>query len=381
MYSFILCAQDTTQRSFQDKMNSSFSSFKSSQQKSFNNFKEKQQQAFDRFKKEIQKKWGEQNFMYSDSVTWVEYHDDHESRSSVNFKEGVATVDIILDPEQANDKEAVREKMQEAIEKLAVSKGKVDDLETNETENNELSEESILKDQLVDEEGNKIDTNNVEDFAENIVEKEDVDRQEIIGSDGEKRVMISVSIPLAPDYLQVRARDVLPIITKYANQYNIEPELILGVIHIESYFNPKAISHANAIGLMQLVPSSGGLDSYEYVYGESKVPSHDYLYNPENNIHLGTAYMQKLMEVYFKNIDGQENKRYCSIAAYNTGVGNVCSAVSHTTKITPTVQQINKMSSTDTYDYLLQNLKYKEARNYLKKVNEKYLMYQSWMNE
>ena len=118
-------------------------------------------------------------------------------------------------------------------------------MESDETENNELSEESILKDQLVDEEGNKIDESNVEDFAENIVEQEDIDRQDIVGADGEKRVMISVSIPLAPDYLQVRARDVLPIITKYANQYNIEPELILGVIHIESYLMPMPLVLCN----------------------------------------------------------------------------------------------------------------------------------------
>ncbi len=380
MYCFAIMAQDTTKASFQDRMNSSFSSFKNTQQESFNSFKDKQQKAFEEFKKEIEKKWGAQNFLSSDSVTWVEYQDNNESRSSVNFKEGMATVEVILDADESEDREAIQKKMQKAIETLAVSKGKVEDAEAEDLPENQLSEEAILKNQLADEDGNKIDESNIDEFAKKIVEQKEIATQEIKGTDGEARVMLSITIPLAPDYLKVRAEKLLPLVTKYAYQYRIEPELILGIIHIESYFNPKAISHANAVGLMQLVPSSGGLDSYEYVYGESKVPSLEFLYKPENNIHLGTAYLQKLMEVYFKNITDQKNKLYCSIASYNTGVGNLCYAVTKTTKITPSVKEINKMKPQDTYDYLVLNLKYEEARNYLKKVNEKYLMYQDWVD-
>lgn len=380
MHSFTIRAQDTTETSYQDRMNSSFSIFQKSQQESFQSFKDKQQKAFDEFKEEVEKKWGDQNFLCSDSVSWVEYNDDNESRSLVNFKEGTATVNVIVNADEAENQEAINNKFVSAIETLNSSKGKLEDAETKGAPENQLSEEAILKGQLVDENGNKVDNSNIGEFAQSIVEQNEIATQEIKGADGEARVMLSITIPLAPDYLKVRAEKLLPLITKYAYQYGIEPELILGIIHIESYFNPKAISHANAIGLMQLVPSSGGLDSYEYVYGKNVQPSLDFLYNPENNIHLGAAYLQKIMNVYFKNISDPKNKLYCSIASYNTGVGNLCYAVTKTTKITPSVNEINKMDPQTTYDYLVVNLKYEEARNYLMKVNEKYLMYQGWVD-
>ncbi|OYT14514.1 MAG: hypothetical protein B7C24_17945 [Bacteroidetes bacterium 4572_77] len=272
IYSFAIMAQDTTKPNFQDRMNSSFSAFQNSQQDSFESFQDKQQKAFEKFKKEVDKKWGAQNFLSSDSVSWVEYQNNNESRSAVNFKEGTATVEVILEADEIEDQEAVKEKLINAILILNESKGKLEDAETNDSPENQLSEEAILTDQLANEEGDKIDDSNIKEFAENIVEQKEITAEVIEGADGEARVMLSVTIPLAPDYLKVRAEKLLPLVSKYAYQYGIEPELILGIIHIESYFNPKAISHANAVGLMQLVPSSGGLDSYEYVYGKSVKP-------------------------------------------------------------------------------------------------------------
>ena len=89
---------------------------------------------------------------------------------------------------------------------------------------------------------------------------------------------------------------------------------------------------------------------------------------------------KKIMKVYFKGIDKYENNLYCSIASYNTGVGNLCFAVTNTTKISPSIAKINQMTPENTYNFLVENLKYEEARNYLRKVNEKYLMYKDWIN-
>ncbi len=373
-------SQDTSQLKLQEKVNNSFSSFKNSQQQNFKDFKINQQKAFDDFKKEIQRKWGEQNFLSSDSVTWVEYQEGNETRSSVNFKEGTATVEVILDARDAQNKEVIDDKLMAAIEILATSKGKVDDFNFETDDGNELFNEPILENQLIDENGNKIDESNIEEFAKEVVHENRIKTWEADGTDGEKRVILSLSIPLAPDYLKVRAEKLLPIVTKYANIYGIEPELILGIIHVESYFNPKAISHANAVGLMQLVPSSGGLDAYEYIFGECAEPSQEYLFNPENNIQLGTAYLQKMKDVYFKDLVDSENKLYCIIASYNTGVGNLCYAVTNTTFINPAVEELNKMEPEYTFDFLSQNLQYQEARAYLINVHEKYLMYQYWID-
>jgi len=371
--------KETDHAKFGNKMNTGFSKFQNSQQQGFDNFKKQQQKAFEQFKTSISTKWGEQNFLSSTKTTWVAYNDDEESRSLVNFKEGTATIEVIVDKADAENTEVINHKMTQAVEELTKNKGKIADLIGEDDSQNQLSEEAILKDQFTDENGNKIDDSNSKEFAVKIVNEKEIEKIAIIGDDGKDRVLLSITIPLAPDYLQKRAESILPLVTKYAEKYKIEPALILAVIHIESYFNPKAISHANAIGLMQLVPSSGGLDAYRYVFGEDIVPSHIYLFNPENNIQLGTAYLQKLMTVYFKGLSNYENKLYCSIASYNTGVGNVCYAVTNTTKISPLITQLNTKKPQYTYDYLYQNLKYEEARNYLQKVNEKYLMYQEWV--
>ncbi len=142
----------------------------------------------------------------------------------------------------------------------------------------------------------------------------------VYGKDDNNKVNLHFTV--SPEH-QTKFEEVINEITpKYANQYNIEPELILSIIHVESYFNPKAISHANAIGLMQLVPTSGGQDSYKYVYGKREQPSRKFLFNSDNNINLGTAYLKILMTEYFANIVNKENKRHCVVSSYNTGIGN-----------------------------------------------------------
>ena len=67
-------------------------------------------------------------------------------------------------------------------------------------------------------------------------------------------------------------------------------------------FYPKATSHIPAYGLMQLVPSSGARDAYNYVYKEDIVLKKRYLYKPKNNIELGCAYLGKIRNNWFNGI-------------------------------------------------------------------------------
>ena len=62
-----------------------------------------------------------------------------------------------------------------------------------------------------------------------------------------------------------------------------------------------------------------------------------YLYDPQNNIELGCAYLGKLKNVYFKGINDEESTYHCVISAYNTGPGNVAKAFTGTTKLKPTI--------------------------------------------
>jgi soluble lytic murein transglycosylase-like protein len=93
-------------------------------------------------------------------------------------------------------------------------------------------------------------------------------------------------------------------IQKYARQYRVDHNLIKSVITAESCFKTKALSHANARGLMQLIPDTaerfGVKDSYD----------------PEQNIHGGVKYLRFLLDRF----KGDLKK---VIAAYNAGEGKV----------------------------------------------------------
>ena len=171
--------------------------------------------------------------------------------------------------------------------------------------------------------------------------------------------------------MQKRSKVYLPDVKKNAERWDLPMALIFAIMHTESNFNPMAKSHVPAYGLMQLVPWSGAQDSYNFVYKVKKKPSATYLYNAQNNIELGSAYLHLQYYKYMKNIKNPTSRLYCTIAAYNTGAGNVAYAWSGNNNIYKAAAKINKMSSDEVYNHLIANLKYDEARNYLKKVNKK----------
>jgi soluble lytic murein transglycosylase len=93
----------------------------------------------------------------------------------------------------------------------------------------------------------------------------------------------------------------------------LDPHLVASLIRQESEFNPSAISRANAMGLMQLLPSVGkGLAK------EMKIKhfSPDELLVANTNLQLGTRYFRHMVDHY----DGQVEY---ALAAYNAGEDRV----------------------------------------------------------
>jgi len=94
------------------------------------------------------------------------------------------------------------------------------------------------------------------------------------------------------------------IIYNEARKNNLNPALVAAVVNTESKFKPTARSAAGAIGLMQLVPSTG-----RWMGAQD-------LTNPAQNISAGAKYLKYLSDRF----GGDEQKM---IAAYNAGEGNV----------------------------------------------------------
>ncbi len=100
---------------------------------------------------------------------------------------------------------------------------------------------------------------------------------------------------------------------KYSTQNGLDPYLVASLIRQESEFNPAAISRANAVGLMQLLPGVG-----KSVAKQVKLKGYNasQLYTPAVNMQLGTRYFKSMVDKY----DGHFEY---ALAAYNAGTDRV----------------------------------------------------------
>ena len=110
---------------------------------------------------------------------------------------------------------------------------------------------------------------------------------------------------------------------------------------------------------MQIVPTSVGVDSNKFVNNSSSTPSKTYLFNAQNNIEFGVAYLHILNNRYLAGINNPISKEYCVISAYNTGSGNVLKTFS--SNQSKAKKEINSKSSSVIYKKLRNNLPYEET--------------------
>lgn len=183
-------------------------------------------------------------------------------------------------------------------------------------------------------------------------------------------------IPFVNSFQQTLIDQRMQTISEMSQRFNVDISIILAIIEAESSFNPMATSHIPAFGLMQLVPKTAGVDAYNHVYGQPKILSPEYLYDVENNIELGTAYIDVLQSRYLRGIENDDNKLYSMIASYNTGVGNLANTVSGSKRIRSAIRKINDMQPAYYLDFLQKNLPAEETKNYLHKVMTKRKKYQ-----
>ncbi|MEA1914250.1 MAG: transglycosylase SLT domain-containing protein [Campylobacterota bacterium] len=182
-------------------------------------------------------------------------------------------------------------------------------------------------------------------------------------------------IKLPKKYIIKKAKRYRKDVDKYSQKYKIDPSLIYAIMHSESDFNPVARSFAPAYGLMQIVPKTAGIDAYKFIYKKRRAPSVQYLYNPSNNIKLGSAYLHILYYIYFKDIHDEKSRLYCTIAAYNSGAGNVARSFIKSSNLKRAIPVINALKPAVVYQKMLTDLPFLETRRYLKKVHDKLSMY------
>jgi len=220
----------------------------------------------------------------------------------------------------------------------------------------------------------------VEDFTAEIVENPSATTENAVEDDIRGPTVV-VSFHLAKTPLEAQARRFQPIVLTHAARYNVDPALIMAMIHTESFFNPHSRSKASAYGLMQLVPDTAGLEAYGIIYGHNGKLTPEYLLDPDNNIELGTAYLHILKENYMRSIADPVSRTYCAVAAYHAGPSNVGRAFIPRPSIRQAIPVINRLSPADVYKRLVEALPTMESRNYVRKVIVRLRKYRSWYPE
>ncbi|MBQ8761457.1 MAG: DUF3393 domain-containing protein [Bacteroidales bacterium] len=357
-------------------MQQSDSTLLSSLEKEYQDYIKAEQEAYANFKKKMGNLWGSDNVIESTNKDWVEYSDDGNSRSSVDFEKGEATIEIIVTTEDEQSEVSLEKKVEDKIKELIVSRGKTKDYDTEKEKAVPLQETAVLENQIQTPSGEIITEDNIDEGVKEIVKETVVEKKEITGDDGKKRQVVTVKLDLLPDHVRTRAEKYKNEVDKYCEKYDVDPAMAYAVMQTESSFNPKAKSHVPAYGLMQIVPASAGKDCAQSLKKPFSKPTANYLYEPENNIEMGVHYLHLLKKRYYTKVEDSDSQDLCVIASYNTGAGNVARALRGDTKISKAIPQINAMSYEELFKYFERNL-LPETQNYIRKVTERMKAYKS----
>jgi len=385
-------SQASDSKGYLDSQNE-FESFKKTQAGQFNQLKDEytlyRQQllsAFDQYSAKVSQIWGQKNTITPDSKNWISYQKDLHNRSIVNFENGTVEIEIaIITDENIPDKEAQQRLQQTIINSLQQGADKRSVIELAKQPVSQPSGSAVLSGLIAKQDGSNADDSDYTALAASSAFN--AQKIQIKGNDGKARTIYKAKLHLVPDHIKRRAIKYQPQIEVNAHQQKIPSAMIFAIMETESMFNPLARSPVPAFGLMQLVPSSGARDAYRQLYNKDRIVSDRYLYIPENNIKLGAALLHRLHYNYLSGIKNPVSRQWASIAAYNTGAGNVFRTFagkyrkSHFGSRAKWKQaaysEINKMNAQEVYNFLRKRLPFRETRNYLKKVAERMKKYES----
>lgn len=145
------------------------------------------------------------------------------------------------------------------------------------------------------------------------------------------------------------------MIRREAARHDIDPAWIAAEIRAESLFDPNARSPANAMGLMQVLPSTG-----QAVAARIGLPWNgaSTLYDADSNIAIGSAYLREMLDRW--------GDLPHAIAAYNAGP-------------TPTSRWRDQRPDFDA-DFWIETISYRETREYVPRILAFSVIYDWRMN-
>ena len=370
-----------------DNSKAEFQQFKAQEKDEFELYKKELQDAFIQYKQKVAGVWGKKKAVIPTKKRDVSYLNNLKQRSIIDYAKGQVKIDIAVTPEEARNKALLQKKMQKALNKalkqgsdkrsiIEIAKKPVADSSTG---------PAVLAKLVQDRNGKTLKPQDTKRFVTRQSKKLSLTKTR--GTDNRPRVIVSTSFPMIPKHLEVRARKYLSPVKKYSANMKLPPELVFAIMETESAFNPNARSSVPAFGLMQLVPTSGARDAYRLLYKRDKVVSDRYLYNPDNNIKMGTAFIHKLYYSYLSGISDPESRTWATIAGYNTGAGNVFNTFAGKYRRSKfgnrsnwkkkALSIINSKTPEQVYSYMKRNLPHAETKHYIKNIRKRITKYKS----
>ncbi len=307
------------------------------------------------FAHDVENIWGINEVLIAGPKDYVKYTDQYQTRSHINFDAGTITVETISSDDPAAH-------LRQAIISTLLMGDNPGSIDLYSDANDiKISKQPFLYGQVVDNNGEPIRwEGRAANFADYLLQTRLQSR-----SSGMRQIW-SVTIQLVANHMDKRAHKYLPMVRRSAQKYGVDESLILAIMETESSFNPYAVSHSDALGLMQVVQHSAGRDVFK-MKGKWGQPSRSYLFDPENNIDTGTAYLAMLQTSYLAGIVNPTARRYAVITAYNGGAGSVLRVFSSDKNRAFSV--INDMDPEDVYQALSTKHPSAESRRYLYKVS------------
>jgi len=143
-----------------------------------------------------------------------------------------------------------------------------------------------------------------------------------------------------------------------SREFGVPVSLLLSIALIESHFDVSAVSSANAMGVMQIIPSTA-----KEIFSDWGLPfAKDFLFEPSVNILAGAYYLSKLKKVF--------GSWLLAIAAYNAGPNPVRKWI-----------QDNKNLYCSNPEIFLENIPFRQTRFYVMRALSYYLEYSKILRE
>ena len=356
-----------------------FAQYKRELQSDFAQYQRIAREESARYKAAIGKHWTTPEV--SDRRKWVEYSPDFKVKRVVDFERSELRIEVLTAKEQKITSARFREILIDLLKEDKQTAFKRDSMAQKVEERlaqqaKHVKSATVAKEPILspDTRQGQLKTQEVNRTVDQIMKSASIEERPS-GIKGTP-TLIALKARIPEGIASKKAGRYKPKVDSYAKKQDVSGALVLAVIHTESDFNPMARSNAPAYGLMQIVPQSAGQDATEYLYGRPYVLSPSFLYNDDNNINIGTAYIHILFHNYLKDIRNPESRLYCAIAAYNTGAGNMARAFAGDRNLSRAIGIINRKTPSEVYDTLIKRLPYDETKNYLRNVSGRLKQYQ-----